>query len=108
AGQTVTVPNPGSSGAFVSSLGGSGPFSETNTCGSSIAAGGSCSVSVKFAPTAAGSASGTLSVASSAPSSPLSVALSGTGVSTNTNLALNKPTTASGYTQSVVGLLSAR
>ena len=102
AAQTVTVSNPGTTAASVSSVSASGPFSETNTCGSSIAAGGSCSVSVKFAPTAAGSASGTLSVASSAPSSPLSVALSGTGVSTNTNLALNRPTTASGYTQSYV------
>ena len=102
AAQTVTVSNPGTTAASVSSVSASGPFSETNTCGSSIAAGGSCSVSVKFAPTAAGSASGTLSVASSAPSSPLSVTLSGTGVSTNTNLALNQPTSASGYTQSYV------
>jgi hypothetical protein len=102
AAQTVTVSNPGTTAASVSSVSASGPFSETSTCGSSIAAGGSCSVSVKFAPTAAGAASGTLSVASSAPSSPLSVALSGTGVSTNTNLALNQPTSASGYTQSYV------
>ena len=50
--------------------------------------------------TAAGSASGTLSVNSSAPGSPLTVALSGTGVATTTtNLALNKPVTASSYTQ---------
>ena len=49
--------------------------------------------------TASGAASGSLSVASSAPGSPLTVALTGTGVSTNTNLALNKPTTSSGYVQ---------
>jgi hypothetical protein len=43
-------------------------------------------------------------VASSAPSSPLSVALSGTGttVTTNSNLALNQPATASGTTQNYV------
>ncbi len=41
-------------------------------------------------------------MASSAPSSPLTVALSGTGVSTSTNLALNQLTTASGYTQNYV------
>jgi hypothetical protein len=98
--QSVTVSNPGSTAASVSSISVSGPFSQTNTCGSSIAAGGSCTVSVKFAPTASGSASGTLSVASSAPNSPLSVALSGTGVSSNADLALNQPVTASGYTQS--------
>ncbi|MBR7829714.1 discoidin domain-containing protein [Actinospica sp. MGRD01-02] len=102
AAQTVTVSNPGSTAATVSSISAAAPFAETNTCGSSIAAGGSCTVSVTFKPTAAGSASGTLSVASSAPGSPLSVALSGTGVSTNTNLALNQPVSASGYTQTYV------
>ena len=58
-----------------------GPFSQTNTCGTSLAAGGTCTVSVNFAPTAAGAATGTLSVNSSAPGSPLTVALSGTGTS---------------------------
>jgi hypothetical protein len=101
--QTVTVSNPGSSAASVSSVAVTGPFSQTNTCGTSIAAGGSCTVSVKFAPTVAGAASGTLSVSSSAPGSPLTVALSGTGTSTtNTNLALNAPVTASSYTQTYV------
>src|SRR6202044_3015235 len=100
AAQSVTVSNPGTTAASVSSVSVSGPFSQTNTCGSSIAAGGSCTVSVKFAPTASGAASGTLSVASSAPSSPLTVALSGTGAAaSNTDLALNKPVTASSYTQ---------
>jgi hypothetical protein len=97
--QTVTVSNSGTAAASVSSVSASGPFSQTNTCGSSIAAGGSCTVSVKFAPTASGAASGTLSVASSAPGSPLTVALSGTGTSSNTDLALNMPVTASSYTQ---------
>jgi P pilus assembly chaperone PapD len=100
--QSVTVSNPGSSAVSVSSVSVTGPFSQTNTCGSSIAAGSACTVSVKFAPTASGAATGTLSVASSAPGSPLTVALSGTGVSPNTNLALNRPVTASGYTQTYV------
>jgi Alpha-1,3-glucanase catalytic domain D1/F5/8 type C domain/Pectate lyase superfamily protein/Abnormal spindle-like microcephaly-assoc'd, ASPM-SPD-2-Hydin/Cep192 domain 4 len=100
--QTVTVSNPGSSAVSMSSIGVSGPFGETNNCGTSLAAGGSCTVSVSFTPTAAGSASGTLSVNSSAPGSPLTVALSGTGISSSTNLALNHPVTASGYTQNYV------
>jgi hypothetical protein len=81
--QSVTVTNPGSTAASITSIGATGPFGETNTCGSSIAAGASCTVSVTFTPTAAGSATGTLSVASSAPSSPLTVALSGTGTTTS-------------------------
>jgi hypothetical protein len=51
-------------------------------------------ISVRFKPTAARSASGSLTVASSAPGSPLTVAMSGTGMAP-TNLALNKPITGS-------------
>ncbi|WP_194908460.1 discoidin domain-containing protein [Catenulispora rubra] len=98
--QTVTVTNPGSVAAAVSSVGVTGPFAQTNNCGSSLAAGASCAVQVTFTPTASGAANGTLSVASNAPSSPLTVALSGTGTTSgNANLALNQPATASGTTQ---------
>ena len=94
--QTVTVSNPGSTAASISSVSVSGPFTQTNTCSSSLGAGATCTASVQFTPTAGGAASGTLSVASSAPGSPLTVALSGTGVTSGTNLALNRPVTASG------------
>jgi hypothetical protein len=93
--QTVTVSNPNSSAVSVSQLAVSGPFGQTSTCGATIAADGSCTVSVTFDPTAAGSASGSLTVASSAAGSPLTVALSGTGATSTTNLALNEPVTAS-------------
>jgi hypothetical protein len=102
AAQTVTVSNPGSTSASISQLSVSGPFSQTSTCGATLGAGASCTVSVTFAPTAAGAASGTLTVASSAPNSPLSVPLSGTGINSSTNLALNRPVTASGWTQNYV------
>jgi hypothetical protein len=102
AAQSVTVSNPGSSAASVSSVSVSGPFSQANTCGSSIAAGGSCTVGVTFAPTSGGDLTGTLSVATSAPGSPLTVALSGTGVTSTTNLALNQPATASSYDETYV------
>jgi hypothetical protein len=83
----------------MSSIGVTGPFAESGNCGTSLAAGGSCTVSVSYAPAAAGPATGTLSVNSSAPGSPLTVALTGTGTSASTNLALGQPATASGYTQ---------
>jgi hypothetical protein len=57
---------------------------------------------VTFTPTAAGAASGSLTVASNATDGVVTVPLSGTGVSTNTNLALNRPATASSYTQTYV------
>src|SRR5205807_4820405 len=51
-------------------------------------------------PTATGARTGALSAAGNAPGSPATVALSGSGVSPNANLALNQPASASGYTQS--------
>jgi hypothetical protein len=78
AAQAVTVTNSGSSSAPVGSITVTGDFSQTNTCGTSIAAGGSCTVSVRFAPTTTGSRTGTLSVTASGISN--AVPLSGTGV----------------------------
>ena len=101
--QSVTVTNPGTSAVSMSSIGATGPFSESNNCGLSLAANASCTVSVSFSPTASGAATGTLSVNSSAPGSPLTVALTGTGTtSSTTDLALNMPVTASSYTQNYV------
>jgi hypothetical protein len=95
----VTVTNPGAGAVSMTSIGLTGPFAEGNNCGTSLAAGASCTVTVTFTPTATGSASGTLSVNSSAPGSPLTVALSGTGISSTTDLALNAAVSASSYTQ---------
>jgi hypothetical protein len=100
--QTVTVTNPSSSSVTISSISTSGAFAQTSTCPSTLPGNGSCTVSVQFEPASTGPASGTLSVASSAPSSPLAVALTGTGISASTDLALNQPATASGYTQNYV------
>jgi len=99
AAQSVTVSNTGSAAASVSGVTVSGDYAQTNTCGSSIAAGGSCTVSVTFTPTAAGARNGTLTVTSSASNSPTSVALAGTGIiPTITNLAAGKATGESSHT----------
>jgi hypothetical protein len=76
--QAVTVTNSGSASAPVTSISTSGDFSQTNTCGSSIAAGSSCTVNVKFTPTAAGSRTGNLTITASGITN--TVPLSGTGV----------------------------
>jgi hypothetical protein len=76
--QTVTVSNPTSSAASVSSISASGDFAETNNCGTSIAAGGSCTVSVTFKPTATGTRTGTLTV--NAGGTTNTVSLTGTGI----------------------------
>jgi hypothetical protein len=100
--KSVTVTNPGSSSVSISQLAVTGPFAQTNTCGASLGAGATCTVSVQFDPTATGAASGSLQVTSTAPGSPLTVPLSGTGIATSTNLALNQPVTDSGNTQTYV------
>jgi Beta-propeller repeat/Abnormal spindle-like microcephaly-assoc'd, ASPM-SPD-2-Hydin len=77
--QTVTVQNTGTLSVQISRVGTSPSFSESNTCGSSFAVDMLCSISVSFAPMAAGAASGTLMITDSATNSPQIVALSGTG-----------------------------
>ena len=97
--QSVTLTNSGNAAASVSSIAASGDFAQSNNCGSSIAAGASCTVNVTFTPTAGGARSGSLSIASNAPGSPITVALSGTGTSSNANLAAGRPVSASSTVQ---------
>src|SRR5215471_20586079 len=54
-------------------------YTQTNTCGSSLNPGASCTISVTFTPTAPGNRTGTISVSDNAPNSPQSVNLTGTG-----------------------------
>jgi probable HAF family extracellular repeat protein len=54
-------------------------FAQTHTCGSSLAAGASCSISVTFKPTASGTQTAALSITDNALGSPQKVSLSGTG-----------------------------
>ncbi|MGO8731190.1 MAG: beta strand repeat-containing protein [Terriglobia bacterium] len=79
ASQAVTLTNTGNAPLSVSSIVASGDFAQSNNCGSSLAASGSCTISVTFTPTAAGAASGSLSFTDNAPNSPQKVELSGTG-----------------------------
>jgi len=78
--QTVTLTNSGTTSAAISEVTVSGSFTQTNNCGSSLAAGSSCTINIVFAPVEAGSASGTLTIADNAINSPQSVTLRGIGV----------------------------
>jgi len=98
--QTVTVTNTGTTAATVSSVAITGAFSQTNNC-TTIAVNGTCTVTVKFTPTAATN-TGTLTVNSNANNTPLTVGLSGAGITSTTNIALNKPATASSDYESYV------
>jgi hypothetical protein len=99
--QAVTVNNSGTATATLSAIATTGDFSQTSTCGTSIAAGASCTVSVTFTPTAAGTRTGSLTIASNASNSPATVPLTGAGAG-STNQALNQLVSSSGYTQTYV------
>jgi hypothetical protein len=80
--QTVTLSSNGTAAVGITgiTIGGANPanFSQTNTCGTSVAVGASCTITVKFAPTAAGSLAATLSIADNVAGSPQAVTLAGT------------------------------
>jgi hypothetical protein len=65
-----------------------GDFSETDNCGAALSAFAFCQIELTFAPTAAGSRSGTLSVTDSAPDSPQTISLVGVGVSQGLGLSI--------------------
>jgi len=60
----------------------SADYSATTTCGATLTAGSSCTISVTFTPTTTGSLPGTLSVSDHASGSPQTAALTGTGTAT--------------------------
>lgn len=84
--QTITLTNQGTQATKLFWMGTGGDFSETNTCGSSLAAGANCQISVTFTPTAGGSRAGALGVFTNATSNPLTVNLMGTGLAPAINL----------------------
>ncbi len=75
--QAVLLRNMGSSALLISSITPSGDFAESNGCGASVAAAGSCTFSVTFTPTTAGSRSGTIVIQDNAAGSPHFINLSG-------------------------------
>ena len=64
----------------------SGDFSQTNNCGTGLAASASCQIQLMFTPTTAGMLNGILTITDSASNSPQTVPLSGTGVYYGLNL----------------------
>ncbi len=91
AAKTVTLTNTGSMALSINSisLGGAaaGDYAQTNTCGSSVAVGANCTISVTFTPTATGSRGATLSIADNVSGSPQTVQLGGASLPAGTYLA---------------------
>lgn len=77
--QQLTVTNNGDYPLTVSSITTTAEFTQTNTCGSPVAIGGSCSASVVFHPIASGTRTGTLTIRSNAVGGTQAVGLAGNG-----------------------------
>lgn len=76
---TVELANSGTATLSITSIVASANFAQTNNCGPTLAPLANCTINVTFKPSTTGSLSGTLSVTDSAPDSPQTDALSGTG-----------------------------
>ena len=99
----VTVQNSGSVAISIASMTANAPFAlASNACGSSVAANSACQLTVDFAPTQAGAATGTLTLVDDAGTQ--TVALSGTGAAAPTDTLVPASLTFSG---TIIGQLSA-
>ncbi|MGB7848355.1 MAG: MBG domain-containing protein [Candidatus Acidiferrum sp.] len=78
--QTVTLSNVGSTSITIIGVQWSANFSDSNNCGASLLPGRSCRINVRFAPTATGVLTGTLTITDSDATSPQVVSLTGTGI----------------------------
>ena len=104
--QPVTLTNTGEAPLTITNIGftgaNAGDFSQTNTCGTSVAPGASCTISIIFTPTMAGARSASLSVSDNAPGSPQTVTLTGTGTVSAVSLSATTLT----FPNQVVGITS--
>jgi FG-GAP-like repeat/Abnormal spindle-like microcephaly-assoc'd, ASPM-SPD-2-Hydin len=102
--QTVALANTGNASLAITNIGivggNAGDFAESNTCGSSLAVGAKCSVSVTFTPSAGGARASALTIADGAPGNPHTVTLSGTGTGSTSQLGVT-PTSLTFASQSV-------
>jgi hypothetical protein len=91
--QAETVTNNGTSAVTINSIGLTGTnaadFSQTNECGSSLAAGANCSLTVTFTPSQLGPRSASITITDSTLGSPHSVSLSGVGLTSGSNATLS-------------------
>jgi len=84
--QTVSMNNSGVDPSTITAITTSGDFTQTNTCGTGLAAGATCTITVAFTPTLNGTRTGTLSVVDNSAGSPHTVSLTGTGVGPDVSL----------------------
>jgi Beta-propeller repeat len=77
---TSLLRNMGSAPLVISSITTAGDFSETDTCGSGVPSAGTCTFTITFAPTQAGTGSGSVTIVDNAGGSPHVISLTGEGI----------------------------
>ncbi len=104
AAKVFTFTNTSAIAIAVNSITLTGNFTQTNTCGATVAAGASCAISVVFAPLSSGALTGVLTVTNSTTADPtLTASLTGTGLPTTAILTPASTT----YPNTIVGVVSA-
>src|SRR5262245_39925626 len=107
AAHSLTLTNSGTGAMTIGSIGvtgaNAGDYAQTNTCPGTLAVGASCTISVTFTPSAAGSRTASVSISDNAVGSPHTVPLSGTG----TTPAVSLSPTSLGFGSQLVGTTSA-
>jgi len=96
--QVLTLSNNGTSALSIGSIQASGDFSQTNNCSTTLSAQSSCTINVKFVPTAAGARTGSLTVTDNAAGSPQVSSLSGVGEDFGLSTASSSSTVTAGAT----------
>jgi len=84
---TITLTNTGDATLNISDITGGGDFSKFTSCGATLAAGKSCTISPFFSPSTAGTITGRITVKDDAPGSPHRVPLKGVGTAPGIALA---------------------
>jgi hypothetical protein len=99
---TASLSSTGTATLHITSIQVTGDYSQTNNCGSILAAGSSCTISLIFAPTTSGSRGGTLTVNDDADTNPQTIPLVGTGSDFSLSAAPSSVTVKSGTTATYV------
>ncbi len=109
---SVVVTNTGTSSVTFSGISTTAEFAETNSCGTTLAVGASCSIAISFTPAATGVRTGTLTIDGSGLSAPLTAGLQGSAVKVNNlprpviSLTVTPASSFTGQTVSIVANLA--
>jgi hypothetical protein len=94
--QTITLYNDGSAPVTFGNFGSAAPFFTTWNCGSTLAPGSSCTVTVLYQPSVVGAQSGTINLPNNVTGALQKVSVSGVGIAASQQLAFSQPTVSFG------------